>query len=450
MTALRALPAIAPSALWRSPWPLLWLAVAYCTFSTRDLEIGPIPGKFLVTGLALGLWVWYRRSRAVPWQVPLLAFGLALPAFGFLVAAGRDLLGDNAQQLGLRAAAEEASRFVYLMLAIPLMDWASTQARPRSASLVWLVPAAGLAVLTWGLYVADLAGLLDGPNGLGPLAGDISREPLSGTFRAFMVTDIMFIPAFVLLFARLHSNPRRATDVSLAIVLFGGVFLSHTRGIWLGLIVGCASAMLLRWLIEHPRARRTLPLVGAGLVAALFALTVPTAVRPITDAFTGGATEESANVRLVQTRKLLDGVSDHPMLGSGLGAVLPSGYRRSATTPWSFELTYLQLVFQSGLVGLCLIAWLPVVALRDAIRSLFAGVSDEVAICVIAGVGALVGLLVTCASNPYLTTSAGTLALAVSVTGCAAGLAVPRSAGGELPFPWRCRRAATSPARSGE
>lgn len=448
MIVRRVLPAIAPSALWRSPWPLLWLAVAYCTFSTRDLEIGPVPGKFIVTGLALGLWVWHRGSRAVPWRAPLLAFGLALPAFGFLVAADR--LGDDAQQLGLRAAAEEGSRFVYLLLAIPLTDWASTQVRTRTASHIWLVPAAGLAALTWGLYVADLAGFLEGPNGLGPLAGDISREPLSGTFRAFMITDIMFIPAFVLLFARLHANPRRATDVSLAIVLFGGIFLSHTRGIWLGLIVGCASALLLSWLVEHPRARRTLPLVGAGLVATLFALTVPTAVRPITDAVTGGSTEESANVRLVQTRKLLDGVGDHPVLGSGLGAVLPSGYRRSVTTPWSFELTYLQLVFQAGLVGLCLMAWLPVVVLRDAIRSLFAGVSDEVAISVIAGTGALVGLLVTCASNPYLTTSAGTLALAVSIMGCAAGLPVPRSAGGALPFPSQHRRAAKWPARSGE
>jgi O-antigen ligase len=231
----------------------------------------------------------------------------------------------------------------------------------------------------------------------------------------------MFIPALVLLFARLHANPRRASDVSLTILLLGAVFLSHTRGIWLGVIAGCGTGLLLRLVLDWPRARAVLPFATVGLVLVLVALSVPTTVRPIAEAVTGGSAEQSSSVRLEQTPELLDGFGEHPVLGSGLGAVLPSGYRRSEVTPWSFELAYLQLMFQAGIVGIALLAWLPTLVLRDTVRRLLVGVPDNIAIALVAGIGALIGLLVSYASNPYLITSAGTLALAVSVAGCGAG-----------------------------
>lgn len=429
MNAFLARPAASPSALWCSPWPLLWLAVLYCTLSTRDLELGPVPVKFLVTALALGVWFWRRPPESAPWQAPLLAFGLGFPAFGFLVAFGRDLLGDDVQQLGLRAAAEEGSRFVYLLLALPLMDWARTRRGPRSAAAVWLWPVAVLAAITWALYVVHLAGVeFDGSGHVGPFQGDIARDPITGTFRAFMVTDVLFIPALVLLFARMHVNPRQGADAALAVLILGAVFLSHTRGIWLGVIAGCGVAMLLRLLIERPRVRVVMPFAAIALVLVLAALAVPTVAPPIIDAFTGGQAEQSVSARLEQAPQLLDGFRSHPALGAGLGGVLPNGYRRSEDAPWSFELTYLQLLFQGGIVGIGLLAWLPAVVLRDAVRRLIAGVSGVIAVSLVMGIGSLVGLLIAYAGNPYLTTSAGTLALAIAVTACAAGL-MPRAAG---------------------
>ena len=435
MKAIRTLPAVSPSALWQSPWPLLWLAVTYCTLSTRDVEVGPVPDKFLVTVLALLVWRRHRRSELLPWRRPLLAFGLGFPALGLLVAVGRDLLGDETQQLGLRAAAEEASRFVYLLLAIPLMDWARTRRRPRAACAIWLWPVAALAAITWALYVMHLAGIgFDGSGRVGPFQGDIAQDPLTGTFRAFMVTDVLLIPAVVLLFARMHDDPRRAADVWLGILVVGAVFLSHTRGIWLGVVMGCAIAMVLRLLLGRPHVRIAVPFAAFGLMLVIVALAVPTTARPVVDAFTGGAGEESSSLRLAQAPQLLDGFGANPVIGSGMGGVLASGYRRSESTPWSFELTYLQLLFQGGIVGFCLLAWLPVAVLRDTVRRTLAGVSEEVAVSLVAGIGTLVGLLIAYAGNPYLTTSAGGLALAIALMGCSAGL-VPRATGEQSPNP---------------
>lgn len=406
--------------LWRTPWPSLWLAVAYCTIATRDVEVGPVPGKFLLTVAALCLWTRHRHPEHQPWLRALLTFGLGVPALGFMVAVVRELTSDPAQQLGLRSAAEEASRFVYVLLALPLMDWARTRSSRRLAEGIWLWPATALALLTWGLFCAYRAGVqFDGSGQVGPLQGDIAVDT-AGWFRAFMITDVMFVPALVMLFARLHAHPRRAADIGMTALLLGAVLLSHSRGIWLGVVVGVGTAMLLRLLVEWPKARPVMPIAAVAIVLLIAGLAVPTAVRPIANAVTGGSTEQSASTRLEQAPQLLEAITDHVLLGAGLGATLPSGYRRSEVTPWSYELAYLQLVFQTGLIGLSLLAWLPVVALRDASRRLFDHPTDDVVVARIAGTGGLVGLLVSYASNPYLVSSAGTLALAVVVMGCAA------------------------------
>ena len=407
------------SVLWRSPWPLLWVAVAYSTFSTRDLEVGPIPGKFIVAVLALALWLAYRRDTQIPWRLPIIGVGVLLPFLGLTVALVRAATNDPAQALGLRAAAEEASRFVYILLAFPLLDWARSRGSQRDADRVWLWPIAGLALLTCLLYVAYLGGAdFDGSGQVGPLQGDIAQDPVTGWFRAFMVTQILFIPGFLLLFARLHANPRRPVDVALLIMLLGAVTISHSRGLWLGLLAGTGTYLMLE-LAKNSRWARSPPailIVCAGLLGLLVVLSAPTILGGVDQVARGATSEESSSVRLEQVPKLLEGFYDNPLVGSGMGALLPSGYRRSEVVPWSFELAYLQLLFQTGIVGMLLFAWLPVVVLRDTVRRVLADRTDQAAAT--AGIAALIGLIVSYASNPYLVTSAGTLALAIGVTMC--------------------------------
>lgn len=434
------------SALWRSPWPVVSIAVAYVTLSTRDIEFGPVPGKFIVTMLALAAWLAHRRSEPPAWGGAVVAVGIAFPLFGVLVAAVRESSGDPAQQLGLRSAAEEASRFSYVLLAIPLADWAR-QGVSRDRYAAWLWPSVCLAALTWGLYVGHLAGIDFGASGrVGPFQGDIGVDPATGWFRAFMITNVLFIPALVLLFERLHADPRQSSNWLLLTLISGGVLLSHTRGIWVGVLVGCGVCVLLRVVIDHPPARPILPVASAVLALLLVALAAPTLARPITDAVARGATEQSSSLRYEQVSELLDGVGRHPVIGSGLGAVLPSGYRRSTETPWSFELAYLQLLFQGGIVGLALLAWLPMRVIRGTVRQLMAGRSADATVAGTAGVGAMIGLLVTYASNPYLVTSAGTLALAISVALCDAA----RPSVGEVPrFRIEDRQVSTSAGHPG-
>lgn len=400
----------------RSPWPLLAVAVTYCTLSTADIEIGPIPGKFLVTVLALAVWLAQRGRAYVPWRLPILAFGLLVPLMGVAVALAGTVTDDPAQALGLRSAAEEASRFVYVLLALPLLDWVRTQSSRRRAERIWLWPVAALAGLTWLLYVAYLAGAdFDGSGAVGPLRGDIAQDPASGVFRAFLVTQVLFIPAVLLLFRRIHADPRQPFDAPLLILLLGAVMISHTRGLWIGLVLGSGAYLVLELANAKALLRRppAIAVAGLGLVALIVLLSAPTILGG-TEAAAGAS--ESSNVRLKQVPELLDGFYDNPVVGSGMGAVLPSGYRRSEQVPWSFELAYMQLLFQLGIVGMLLLAWLPLAVMRDAVSVMLADPPRHMPAA--AGVASIVGLLVIYASNPYLITSAGTMALAISVSMC--------------------------------
>ncbi len=62
-------------------------------------------------------------------------------------------------------------------------------------------------------------------------------------------------------------------------------------------------------------------------------------------------TDNASNqIRVTEFYPLLEGWLQHPFLGSGQGAALTT-ITRSATQPWDYELFYMQLLFQMGLLG---------------------------------------------------------------------------------------------------
>ena len=96
---------------------------------------------------------------------------------------------------------------------------------------------------------------------------------------------------------------------------------------------------------------------------------------------------------------LIEGWSAQPFLGSGHGAPAP-GIIRSDTTPWAYELSYVSLLYHTGVIGTLLysagVAWIGYMSYRIARR----GWSEAPAM-----VATLVGtssFLVANATNPYL------------------------------------------------
>jgi hypothetical protein len=112
--------------------------------------------------------------------------------------------------------------------------------------------------------------------------------------------------------------------------------------------------------------------------------------------FTGDLVAQS---RATQFEALIDGWVSSPLFGSGHGAAAP-GVIRSPTMPWAYELSYVALLFHTGVVGLALYAlgvgWIYVEGIRAIRRGT---VLSPLMVAVLTGTSTF---LIANATNPYL------------------------------------------------
>ncbi len=143
--------------------------------------------------------------------------------------------------------------------------------------------------------------------------------------------------------------------------------LSGRRALWL--VVGMAPfvALALRLFLMRAgeglggkRVVRTIliavlvMLLGFGILQANFDLDLLSLASRFVAAFDFSG-DVGAFLRREQFFALLQGWSEHPFLGSGLGATAP-GSVRSIEMLWSYELFYPLLLFQTGIVGFAIYA----------------------------------------------------------------------------------------------
>lgn len=405
----------------------LYLAVAYITLTTSDIDVARVPLKLFVVAFALIGWLtvhrpWSRPRRSYGFTAPVLVGGILIPIAWFALALLLHHRHDPAQAANTSYAVQEASRFVYVLLYFPILDEVRQCAAAAGAGTdrllrihrVWLWPTLVLCGITLLFFLGHaLLGLEYGSgNNVGPFQGEIALES-TGAFRVYLVDDVMLIPAMALLLGSARSGRLGNFGLGVAFALLSTAYVSHTRGIWLGMMVA-AAVMLFLSSAPLPLSRRAR--AAAGLLACVFlagfVVNADPSVFHRAVALVTQRNELSTFYRLEEAPQLLRGFRRHPVLGSGLGATLPSGYRRSNSDPWSFELSYLQLLFQLGVIGIVLLLAAPGWALYRGVRSLARADPDH-RVAIAAAIGGIAGFLFTSGGNPYLMTSVGMLALAV-------------------------------------
>lgn len=101
--------------------------------------------------------------------------------------------------------------------------------------------------------------------------------------------------------------------------------------------------------------------------------------------------------RSIQKRFLVDSFFDYPVFGSGFG--VGAGYQRSETRIWLYELTYHQLLFNFGIVGILIIAILYFTYLYLIIKNIkYNKPNDLIPFCILIGI---VSFAIGAYSNPY-------------------------------------------------
>jgi hypothetical protein len=136
----------------------------------------------------------------------------------------------------------------------------------------------------------------------------------------------------------------------------------------LQLVTMVAPVLTLAFLSFLPRAE-ALPLrrslgrtavaffLGVVLLVSLLGLTYSLEFQGLAERFSSGwdfgptSLDDSPGARREQYFALIQGWSRNPLIGAGLGASA-YGSIRSDTMPWSYELYYLALLFQTGIFGI--------------------------------------------------------------------------------------------------
>lgn len=175
--------------------------------------------------------------------------------------------------------------------------------------------------------------------------------------------------------------------------------LSGRRGLWFVILLApivCLGLSLISRTTRDNIHLRKLLTFGAAIGALLFFYVIEqygaATIDFVVSAFS--ATDE----RTIQRGYLIDAFLERPILGSGFG--LDAGYIRSIESPWLYELTYHQLLFNFGIVGTTYMGLLAVTYFRSAVNGIRLSHSAMIgAFPVLVGVFCF---LVGAYSNPYL------------------------------------------------
>lgn len=404
---------------WTAARIFLYLAVAYLSLSSSDITFGALPLKVPVVVAVFTVWLVERLESpfhlgGYKFAWPVLTVGIAVPLVWFVVAAVLAHFGEVTQHSGLTHGLQQGSRFVYVLLYFPITD-ELRRAGPHGDRL-WLWPVYVLCAVAWGLFVGHLFGAHYQGN-VGPLHGMTGVEQ-TGAFRVFLVNEALLIPAFAFVVARVAVRGLDRFAVATLAAVLATLYLAHSRGLWIGVAASTAVIMAIMVvlkpgnIVSSPMLKRAGAwIVTAGLAIVFVVSSDPTLARS-TVLGLASTNEVSTSARLDQAPQLVSGFERSPLIGSGLGATLPSGYSRDSDAPWSFELTYLQLLFQLGVLGIVTLLAAPAICILACVRAI-PRLEGRGLVLAKASAAGLIGLLLTCAGNPYLMTSVGMLALAL-------------------------------------
>lgn len=230
----------------------------------------------------------------------------------------------------------------------------------------------------------------------------------------YTATLIFLVPFFI---ATIMAMPRESAIASRPVLWLGlasgiiMVIVSGRRGLLLAILaaplVTLAFTTLLRrkvmWLRRVSPVRAFVAIMVISVLVFSYLGAYGFSVQELAAMFRRGfefnTGDESAYIRGEQFRALLAGWAESPLLGHGLGTTAV-GSLRSNEFSWAYELSYLSLLFHTGIAGVLLYAWGLAWLYANARRALESGMIEMRPLLPVM-VGTTCFLLGN-ATNPYL------------------------------------------------
>ena len=299
----------------------LTLLIAAVTATGRPIDLGPFSADTIVLGapLAILLCLPYVRHRGVS-TVPGYVLGPA--ALVFLTMSLLSVAWNGAQAESYLTVVRYAS---YLLLVFVI----SVVAQDRSLRryLLWVL-ALGCAVTTgfaiWQFYHPPVftPGMID--------LGEEIKTRVVGTFynANFYAEYLVLMAGVVIALLFTERGWGRLLAGAIGVLGVAALFLTYTRGSWIGLVV----AVIVFIVLTDIRYLVLLPAAAIGVVVAL-----PGVLTRLT---ASEANDSSASFRLGLWKVAGEAIRRYPALGVGVGDFLKA-YREVVTTRPEFYVGYL-------------------------------------------------------------------------------------------------------------
>lgn len=205
--------------------------------------------------------------------------------------------------------------------------------------------------------------------------GFISGLVLSNNYaRVYLYNGIFMQLAAAIMFIKLFNKERNIFNIIKLSILLIGIYVSNTRGFWLGTIgVVILSFAYYIWRVKKYNLtikNVIIAMIPLILVASIISKTIvavspdqnlPDSAGSIKDrveSIGDFENDESNKVRAIQLRFLVDKIKEKPVLGWGFGSHIyeyPQYMEENNLQPVSsssFELYYVELLFKTGIVGI--------------------------------------------------------------------------------------------------
>jgi hypothetical protein len=209
-----------------------------------------------------------------------------------------------------------------------------------------------------------------------------------------------FLVALVITWPRDRSPVVRSYWIYLGIVLNVALgVLSGRRALLLGFALTPIILILATRVSRARLVRVVVPSIALCSAALLAVRALHIDVGATLDFLTTGYKSAGDNARQIEFQSLMDGWRENPIFGAGLGAVA-NGPVRSIETPWAYELSYVALLFNIGIVGVLIYGTVIGTIIRRTVAVARARV--ELRPWTIPVLVGMAGSLIGNATNPYL------------------------------------------------
>ena len=205
--------------------------------------------------------------------------------------------------------------------------------------------------------------------------GFISGLVMSNNYaRVYLYNGIFMQLAAAIMFIKLFNKDKNVFGIVKLAILLVGIYVSNTRGFWLGTI-GVVVISMIYYLWRFKKFNLTLRNIVIALIPLiLVSVIIPKTIVAVSpeqnlpnssgsikdriESISDFENDESNKVRALQLKFLVNRIKEKPILGWGFGAhieeypqyMIDNNLQPVSST--SFELYYIELLFKTGIIGI--------------------------------------------------------------------------------------------------